>query len=336
MASKRVSASRLQAQYVDFVRSKAEQAGIDRACAETIWDEILRFAAYSYCKAHATVYANIAWQTAYLKAHHPAQFYCSLFNNHHGMYPLRVYVWEAKRHGVRIAPPHVNHSAVEWTLEGKAVRAGLRIIKGLSDRTARAIVKQRRLRTFEGLDDLRQRVAFRKPELQNLIHVGACDGLGPTRPVMLNAMCFAVPDRRQPMLFDIYRDRFAGRLPDYDRIAKVKAELDVTGISFGLHPAILLPSGYVPARRLGDRVGRKTRIAGFVATARRARTQDGRVMGFVTLEDATGLAETSFFPDQIELYRRICSHGGPVWISGKVTEHLSSITLEGMDCGKVA
>jgi DNA polymerase III alpha subunit len=71
---------------VDFVHRRAEQAGIERRTAEAIWDEVLRFAAYSYCKAHATVYANIAWQTAYLKAHYPAEFYCSLLNNH----PWRV------------------------------------------------------------------------------------------------------------------------------------------------------------------------------------------------------------------------------------------------------
>jgi len=334
--SKKVSPARLQAQYLDFVRSKAEQAGIERQCAERIWDEILRFAAYSYCKAHATVYANIAWQTAYLKAHYPLEFYCSLFNNHHGMYPLRVYVWEAKRHGIKILPPHVNHSDIEWSLEGKAIRAGLNIVKGLSALTAHAIVTERQVRTFHNVAELRRRVAFRRPELQNLIHVGACDGLGPTRPAMLNRLCFALPDRDQPMLFDIYRDRSVERLPDYDRVAKLKAELDVASVSFGLHPAVLLPTGYVPAIRLGRLVGRKTTVAGFVATARRARTNDSRVMGFVTLEDATGLVEISFFPDRLELYQSICSYGGPVWIRGRVTEHLSSITLEGAECGKVA
>jgi len=146
--SKRVSPARLQSQYLDFVRSKAERAGIGRDCAERIWDEILRFAAYSYCKAHATVYANIAWQTAYLKAHYRPQFYCSLFNNHHGMYPLRVYVWEAKRHGVTILPPHVNHSEFEWRLEGRVIRAGLNTIKGLSVQTANEIVTQRQIGTF--------------------------------------------------------------------------------------------------------------------------------------------------------------------------------------------
>ena len=333
--SKKVSAVKLQLQYEEFVHGKAERAGIDRRTAETIWEEILRFAAYSYCKAHATVYANIAWETAYLKAHHPQEFYCSLFNNHHGMYPLRVYVWDAKRHGVRILPPHVNDSDIEWTLQGRAVRAGLNIVKGLSLGTAESLIEQRRIGPFQLLDDLRRRVTFRRPELQNLVHVGACDGLGPTRPVMLNRL-LTPPQRNQLMLFDIYEDRFTKRLPDYDRIARLRAEMEVTEIPFSLHPAVLLPSGYASATELTSLIGRKTRVAGFVATARRARTHDGRVMGFVTLEDATGLAEISFFPDRIQQYRSICSYGGPVWVSGKVTEHLASVSVDCIECGKVA
>lgn len=59
-------------------------------------------------------------------------------------------------------------------------------------------------------------------------------------------------------------------------------------------------------------------------------------MGFVTLEDATGLAEISFFPDKLPLYKTICSYGGPVWAAGKVTEHLSSISVDCSDCGRIA
>ncbi|MBN1508115.1 MAG: DNA polymerase III subunit alpha [Sedimentisphaerales bacterium] len=332
--SKKVSPSRLQAQYVDFVRVRADRAGIDRQTAETIWDEVLRFAAYSYCKAHATVYANIAWETAYLKAHYPAQFYCSLFNNHQGMYPLRVYVWDARRHGVKVLPPHVNHSDIEWSFQGNAIRAGLNIVKGLSGGTTGAILGQRRIREFTDVDDLRRRVRFRRPELQNLIHAGACDGLGPTRPAMLSRLRFDLSQQSQPMLFDLYRDGVAEGLPDYDRVAKLAAELDVTGIPFTMHPAVLLPGRYVTATRLREFLGRRTSVAGFVVTARRARTNDNRVMGFVTLEDATGLIEVSFFPDRITLYRTICSYGGPVWVSGKVTEHLSSLCLDASACGR--
>jgi DNA-directed DNA polymerase III PolC len=337
--SKKVSASRLQEQYIDFVYSRATAAGIDRQSAEAIWDEILRFAAYSYCKAHATVYANIAWQTAYLKAHYPQQFYCSLFNNHHGMYPLRVYVWDAKRHGIKVLPPHVNYSDIEWRLQGRAIRAGLGIIKALSHNTAKAIVGERAIRPFSDLNDLARRVRFRKPELQNLIHVGACDGLAPGDAQLT---LFRDPTSNLPRFIGVNFQSRSGMAEPLHRASRLKAELDVTGIPFSWHPALLLRIRSVPAARLGGFIGRKVTVAGFIATARLAITNDGRVMGFVTLEDSTGLAEVSFFPDQIQLYRSICSSpstalrtgGGPVWVKGKVTEHLSSITLECSDCGK--
>jgi DNA polymerase III alpha subunit len=375
--SKTVCAARVQAQYVDFVHRRAVQAGIERRTAEAIWDEVLRFAAYSYCKAHATVYANIAWETAWLKAHYPAEFYCSLFNNHQGMYPLRVYIWDARRHGVPVLPPHVNHSEIEWSLQNGRIRAGLNIIKGLCGGTARMLIEQRQKARFYDLDDLRRRMKFRKPELQNLIHVGACDGLGPTRPAMLSRLRFTPPAPDQLMLFDLWRASVPARpvtwtsrpwirdhgldaratrscedtrpsirskagstrsihaLPDYDRVAKLEAELDVTGIPFCMHPAVLLPKRYVPANRLHGFLDKRVTVAGFVATARRARTSDNRVMGFVTLEDATGLIEASFFPDRLALYKTISSYGGPVWVSGRVVEHLSSLSLDCSDCGRI-
>ena len=334
--SKKVSAAKLQQQYEEFVYSRADKAGIDRQTAEAIWDEILRFAAYSYCKAHATVYANIAWQTAYLKAHFPRQFYCSLFNNHHGMYPLRIYVWDAIRHGVRILPPHVNKSEIEWSVEGKAVRAGLDITRGLSHTAMREIVAQRNIRPFGDINDLRTRVRLNKPQLQNLVHIGACDGLGNSRPAMLIQLHYSPIEPGQLTLFEVLPNPSTKLLPDYDRVAKLKAEMDVTGIGFSLHPELLIHQKHRLARNLPDLINTEVTVAGYLATARQARTSDGRIMGFATLEDSSGLAEISFFPDQIELYRKVCSIPGPVWIRGKVTQHLCSITIEGHNCGTAA
>jgi len=332
--SKKVSASRLHGQYVDFVYSRAEQAGVDRHIAEAIWDDILRFAAYSYCKAHATVYANIAWQTAFLKANYPHQFYASLFNNHHGMYPLRVYVWDAIRHGVRILPPHINRSDIEWAPEAKAVRAGLNIIRGLSYNTMQAIIEQRETGIFADIEDLRTRIKFKGPELQNLIHVGACDGLGKSRPAMTMQLHLAPVNPNQLLLFDIGNNLL--QLPEYDRTAKLQAEVEITGIPFSIHPAVLLRIKHVPAARLAGFVNKQITIAGFIATTRRARTSDGKVMGFVTLEDFSGLAEVTFFPDQLEKYQSICRASGPVWVTGKVTMHLSSIAVECRTWGRAA
>jgi len=332
--STKVSASRLHNQYIDFVYSRAEQAGIDRNVAEAIWDDILRFAAYSYCKAHATVYANIAWQTAFLKANYPQAFYTSLFNNHYGMYPLRVYVWDAIRHGVKILPPHVNRSEIEWTPEGRAIRAGLNIIKSLSYKTMQAIIEQRQTRIFADIEDLRTRVKFRGPELQNLIRVGACDGLGISRPEMMMQLHLAPVNPNQLLLFDIGSNLL--RLPEYDRMAKLQAEVEVTGIPFSIHPAVLFQTRHVPAAELDKFINKRITVAGFIAAARRARTSNGKVMGFVTLEDSSGLAEVTFFPDQLEKYHGICRISGPVWVSGRVTRHLSSIAVECQTWGTAA
>ena len=332
--STKVPASQLHNQYVDFVYSRAEQAGIDRHVAEAIWDDILRFAAYSYCKAHAAVYANIAWQTAFLKANYPQAFYTSLFNNHHGMYPLRVYVWDAIRHGVKILPPHVSRSDLEWTPEGKAIRAGLNIIKGLSYKTMQAIITQRQVRLFADIEDMRTRVKFRGPELQSLIHVGACDGLGTSRSAMMMQLHLAPVNPNQLLLFDIGNHLL--QLPEYDRMKKLQAEVEVTGIPFSIHPAVLFQTRHVPAAELDKFINKHITIAGFIAAARRARTSNGKVMGFVTLEDSSGLAEVTFFPDQLEKYYGICRISGPVWVSGRVTRHLSSIAVECQTWGTAA
>ncbi|MHC4574476.1 MAG: OB-fold nucleic acid binding domain-containing protein [Planctomycetota bacterium] len=100
-----------------------------------------------------------------------------------------------------------------------------------------------------------------------------------------------------------------------------------------MHPALLLRTRHTPAARLGEFINKEVTVAGCIATARRARTNDGRIVGFVTLEDSSGLAEVTFFPDKIGEYRNLCSASGLVWVNGKVTNHLSSITIEARQTG---
>ncbi|MCP4452110.1 MAG: hypothetical protein GY809_11660, partial [Planctomycetes bacterium] len=332
--SKKVSTARVHAQYTEFVYHRNDRHGLDRHSAEQIWEQILQFAAYSFCKAHATVYARIAWQTAWLKAHTPLAFYCALFNNHHGMYPLRVYVWDAMRHGIGVLPPHVNRASRTWCIEGKRIRTPLSRIKGLNHDTVTAIVSEQKKRSFDTLDDLRGRVPFRKGQLEPVISVGACDGLGVTRPAMLAQLEFPVPDLHQSLLFDLQPPTRSD--PEFTRIEKLQAELQFLGIPFSLHPELLIQTRHTLATGLPEYINRNVTIAGFIAAARRAKTQDNRIMGFITLEDSTGLTEINFFPDQINLYKRIVGHSGPVWVQGRVTQHLSAITVEGQDCGEAA
>ena len=109
----------------------------------------------------------------------------------------------------------------------------------------------------------------------------------------------------------------------------------MTGIPFSVHPAVYLDTEHILAAELYKFVNRQVTVAGFIATARTARTEDGRTMGFATIEDASGLAEVSFFPDRIEDYYEIASASGAVWARGIVNEHLSSITIDCRNCGKL-
>jgi len=186
-----------------FLRAARAQ-GVARCTARAVWGDLLRFAAYAFCKAHAAGYGTIAYQTAWLKAHHPGPFFGALLNHQRGMYPLRVYVDEARRWGLRLLPPCVLRSGRGWawvapencgtpgmpdssqtsgTADSSAaaqpargaLRCGLGLVRGLRTATLEAILAARRQRPFEDLADLARRTGANAPELEALVLSGACD-----------------------------------------------------------------------------------------------------------------------------------------------------------------
>ncbi len=155
--------------------------GIAQGVAAAAWGELVRFTAYSFCKAHAAGYGCIAYEAAWLKAHHPGPFFAAVLNHHRGMYPTRVYVDEARRHGLRLLPPCVARSARGWIWQAGAgagagsLRCGLAAIRGLRQETIAAILAQRGAGLFRDLADLAARTATTAPELEALVLSGACD-----------------------------------------------------------------------------------------------------------------------------------------------------------------
>ncbi|MEY4374282.1 MAG: hypothetical protein RL760_448, partial [Candidatus Eisenbacteria bacterium] len=164
--------------------AQAVRAGVSEADAHVVWRELARFAAYAFCKAHAAGYGQLAWQSAALKARHPAEWAVGVLNHHAGMYPTWVHVEDLRRGGVGRAPvvflnPCVERSAWDTTLtradDGtRAVRVGLHRVTGLSHATARRLMVQR---PFASLADLADRVRPTPPELDALIMAGALDAL---------------------------------------------------------------------------------------------------------------------------------------------------------------
>ena len=121
------------------------QNGISPDMSQAVWQDIQKFASYCFSKAHASGYGLLAYQSAYMKTHHPIEFACALFNNHAGMYSTRTIAEEAKRMGVRLLHPCVNGSEDRFTVEGledggRGVRIGLSRVKSLSVRSREAIL----------------------------------------------------------------------------------------------------------------------------------------------------------------------------------------------------
>ena len=158
----------------------ARARGIDERAARCVWEALVRFAAYSFCKAHAAGYGVLAYQCAWLKAHFPGPFFAALLNHQRGMYPLRVYVDDARRHGLALRAPCVARGGAVWRWEPRdggpgTLRCGLAAVRGLRGATLHAILAERAQGRFRDLADFASRVPANAPELEGLVLCGAFD-----------------------------------------------------------------------------------------------------------------------------------------------------------------
>ncbi|AXK43592.1 DNA polymerase III subunit alpha [Erythrobacter aureus] len=188
-----------------FVDGCKEVSGIEKAEANALFDLIDKFAGYGFNKSHAAAYALLAYQTAWLKAHYPEEFYAaSMCFDMHQSEKLAVFVDDARRSGIKVLPPSLNHSEAEYTVEqtddGYAVRYALAGIRNVGERAMEAIVEEREAAgKFESLKDLFERLpkgSMNSRQLEALISAGALDEFEPNRAkLMANTdMLLAVAD----------------------------------------------------------------------------------------------------------------------------------------------
>jgi len=319
--------------------------GLPRRAIEQVWAEMARFAAYSFCKAHSVTYGRLAYRCVYLKARWPAAFLAAMLRNDAGYFAQGVYAEEAKRLGAELRAPCVQEGAVEHELLSPTViRIGLSSVHGLGERTITAILAARRAGgAFRALPDFLQRVRPMRNEAENLILVGACDGFGLTRPELLWRLQIAMTKRAQKLaersavasrgaLFaDAVSPREASypQLPDYDEAKKGEAELRLLGFTLGSHPVdVLWRRGElpvlqtcVPCGKVAEHLNRTVRICGF-AVAFRGHSAEQGGMCFVTVEDGTGIVETTLFPKVYQRCGGVLQGRGPFVFEGKAEERL--------------
>jgi len=228
----------LEQQHAKFVKGAMEN-GIAADVAEAIFADIELFADYGFVKTHSAAYAVITLQTAYLKAHYPAEFMAALLSVERGnLEKVAVLVAECRRLGIEVRPPDINCSDVDHRLEpavaslpaerdrlmgveNLAVRYGLGGIKNVGDGPAQAIVEARGDRPFSDLDDLVRRVDLRqinKRVLECLIRAGALDSLG-ERAALLASVDQIVAESQQ-----LHRAREIGQRSLFDLRPDVMAE----------------------------------------------------------------------------------------------------------------
>jgi len=322
-----------------FVEGARQRAVADEKI-EQIWDMMMSFAGYSFCKPHSASFARVSFQSAYLKTHFPAEFMAAVISNQGGFYSTFAYVSEARRMGLQILPPDVNDSEVRWKGRGDTLRVGLLSIAELGTTTQQRIVECRKTRPYGGLTDFLERIRPEEPEARTLIHAGAFDRLHPgqSRSALLWELARWRHKRvHRPQSTDLFagstrREIDRPALPPEQPRERLRREYAALGFLCDRHPMslfgeVLEKSGIVKAADLHRCAGKTVRTAGLLITGKVVSTRHGDPMEFLTFEDETGLVETTFFPTA---YRRFCcmlDRHRPYILTGKVEEDFAAVTL---------
>src|SRR5207248_125885 len=147
--------------------------GIDDRTAHTIYDKLVGFSGFGFPKSHAAAFALLAYQSAWLRHHYPAEFLCALLNAQPmGFYPPASLVRDAQRRGIEVRPPHVNASAAECTVVDGAVLVGLGYVRSVGEEEAKALAAAQ---PYTDVGDLARRAPVKVAALEAVVAAGACD-----------------------------------------------------------------------------------------------------------------------------------------------------------------
>jgi error-prone DNA polymerase len=337
------------------LRRGMERNHIDPETQEKIVQSIVSFALYGFPESHAASFALLAYASAYLKCHYLPAFTAALLNNQPmGFYHPATIVKDAQRHGLKVRPIDVTHSDWPCKLEkngsGFALRLGMRYVKGLREDVAQEVVRERALRPFRSINDLKLRVpALQKSELTALAEIGALTFIEspPARSHRRDALWQVERAARSagPLLQEYGELGFNPEsLPDalwpganspllpMTSEERLVADFRGTGMTVGPHPMAyhrrdLQKKGIRSATELHSLPdGAPVRIAGSVIARQRPGTAKGFV--FLSLEDETGIANAIITPQLFELSHVVIVHQQFLVIEGKLQNQENVVSVK--------
>jgi error-prone DNA polymerase len=304
--------------YRDRFIAGALQKGVDEQTANDVYDKLVGFSGFGFPKSHAAAFGLLAYQSAWLRHHYPAEFLCALLNAQPmGFYPPATLVRDGQRRGVETRAPDVNISAAKCAVEEGAVRIGLDYVNGIGADDAEAVIEERhRGGAFASVRELAQRTQLSEHGLETLIVAGACDCFElPRRQLLwhlgLVPRSQSVPgsggDEKQ-LALPLDPTAETPDLPEPTVWERMLADYRTTSLSVGTHPLELLrphlPEGVISSRELEATPDRtQVAIAGMAVARQRPATANGVV--FMLIEDEFGPVNLIVPPTVYDRHRAI-------------------------------
>ncbi len=323
--SRRRSRAAIAAQWRAF-RAGAAARGVPEETARTVFRRIIAFSAFGFPKSHSAAFALLAYQSAWLRHHHPAAFLAALLSEQPmGFYPPASLLRDAERRGVPLHPVDVNRSDVEARVEPPdgGVRLGLRQVAGLGAEDAEALVAERAAGPYRDLRDLAARIDLPRDRLEALVAAGACDAFGARRRLLWE-LGLAVRSERGPGGRQLALDLRLGEappLPEPSAWELLVADYAHTGVSLRTHPIAQLRAsvpGATDSRGLAALPhGTPVRLPGLAVARQRPASARGVV--FLLLEDEHGLVNLVLMPDVYERHR-LLARAEPLLLAEGVVE----------------
>src|SRR5438552_6658048 len=330
--SRKRSHAALEAYRTRFVEG-ALATGVDDELANTVYDKLVAFSGFGFPKSHSAAFGLLAYQSAWLRHHHSAEFLAALLNAQPmGFYPPATLVRDAQRRGVETRPPDVNASGVGCELEDGAVRVGLKYVQSVGEDDAEAVVGEREANgPYGSIRELAQRTPLSRDELAALAESGACDCFGLKRRELLWQLGLvprpaSVPGsggEEKQLALPLEPTVETPNLPDPTVWERMLADYRTTSLSVGVHPLELmrphLPPGTLSTEELLERPnGENVSVAGMVVARQRPSTANGVV--FMLLEDEHAQMNLIVPPQVYDRYRAVI-RGEPLILARGRYEH---------------
>ncbi len=352
-AMSKKKASALAAERDNFINGAAER-GVEREVAEQLFEDMSSFASYAFNKSHAAAYAMLSFRTAYLKAHYPREYFSALLTSVLGNADkIAEYIAEANKAGIRVLPPDINRSMLDFHVSDKDITFGLLALKNVGRQFVDRLILERSDRPFSSFSDFLDRMSegdLNRRMVESLIKAGAFDSLGVYRSRLLATLdealgaisrkkngniagqmdMFSMPDAIEGAGESIvYPD-----IPEFPTKDLLYMEREAAGLFFSghlldgyeLHIKSLSPQSIVEVAGKEDEEeedtladGTKVCLCGIISSVTQKTTRKGDSMAFATLEDKSGSLELVVFSKQYETYRRHIGEDNAVCITGTVS-----------------